>query len=108
MSDWPQSLVLVGAGKMGGAMLRGWLAGGLPGPGVAILEPSPSDEIRALAAEQGLKLNPSEETIEAPQALALAIKPQSLDAAASRLARLAGPATLVVSVLAGKTIANLQ
>jgi hypothetical protein len=31
MSAWPQTLVLIGAGKMGGAMLRGWLAGGLPG-----------------------------------------------------------------------------
>ena len=28
MSDWPKSLVLAGAGKMGGAMLRGWLGGG--------------------------------------------------------------------------------
>ena len=34
MTDWPQTLVLAGAGKMGGAMLRGWLGGGLPREGV--------------------------------------------------------------------------
>ena len=32
MSDWPQTLALAGAGKMGGAMLRGWLDGGLAAP----------------------------------------------------------------------------
>ena len=39
MTDWPQTLVLAGAGKMGGAMLRGWLAGGLRKAGVSLIEP---------------------------------------------------------------------
>jgi pyrroline-5-carboxylate reductase len=106
LSNWPQTLVLAGAGKMGGAMLKGWLTGGLPAAGVAILEPTPSPEILALAAEYGLRVNPEE--IALPEALILAIKPQMLDAAAEKLGRLAGPDTLVVSVIAGKTIANLQ
>ena len=41
MSDWPQSLVLAGAGKMGGAMLRGWLAAGLAPAGVVVIDPLP-------------------------------------------------------------------
>jgi pyrroline-5-carboxylate reductase len=106
MSDWPNTLVLAGAGKMGGAMLKGWLMGGLPAAGVAIVEPTPSPEILALAADYGLKVNPQE--IAPPETLVLAIKPQMLDKAAEKLSLIAGPDTLVVSVLAGKTIANLQ
>ena len=107
MSSWPQTLVLVGAGKMGGAMLRGWLAGGLPAPGVTLIDPAPSPEIVALAAEHGLKLNPSGD-IAQPEAMILAVKPQMLDNAAPRLAPLAGAGTLALSVMAGKTIANIQ
>ena len=102
MSDWPQTLVLAGAGKMGGAMLKGWLAGGLPASGVTILEPAPSPELLAL----GVRVNPAE--VAPPQALVLAIKPQMLESAAPRLAAIAGPDTLVLSVIAGKTIANLE
>ena len=46
---WPQSLVLTGAGKMGEALLRGWLAGGLAPARVTIIEPKPSPAIAALA-----------------------------------------------------------
>ena len=51
------TIVLAGAGKMGGAMLTGWLAGGLNAEQVFVLEPHPSDDIKALAAK-GVRLNP--------------------------------------------------
>jgi pyrroline-5-carboxylate reductase len=108
MSDWPSSLVLVGAGKMGGAMLRGWIAGGLPAAGVALIDPAPSAEIAAFAAERGLRLNPPDGALAPPDVLVLAIKPQMLAGAAPGLARLAGAETLVLSVMAGKTIANIS
>jgi pyrroline-5-carboxylate reductase len=101
MNDWPKTLALAGAGKMGAAMLRGWLAGGLDPARVTLIEPHPSPELSAL----GLKLNPA--ALSAPDVLVLAVKPQALDAAAPLLQDLAGPETLVVSVIAGKTIANL-
>ena len=104
----PSSLVLVGAGKMGGAMLEGWLAVGLDPAAVAVVDPAPSPEIEALAQARGLRLNPPPETISPPAAVVLAVKPQTLDAAAPALARLVGPATLLVSIVAGKTIANLR
>ncbi|WP_204276969.1 hypothetical protein, partial [Escherichia coli] len=68
--------------------------------------PAPSAEIERLCAERGVALNPASPS--APEALVLAIKPQGLEAAAPALAPLAGSGTLVVSVLAGKTVANLQ
>lgn len=107
MSGWPKSLVLVGAGKMGGAMLEGWLKGGLPGAAVTILDPHVSDAMATLAQSHAIRLNPEPAAIAEPDVLLLAIKPQMLDAAASGLARIAGPGTLVISVLAGKTIADL-
>ena len=50
--DWPERLVLIGAGKMGGAMAAGWLDGGLPPSSLTIIEPNPSD---AIAAARGAR-----------------------------------------------------
>jgi pyrroline-5-carboxylate reductase len=108
MKAWPQSLTLVGAGKMGGALLRGWLEGGLAPSCVTLIDPLPSPDIAALAATHGIALNPPAADRAAPEVLVLAIKPQMLDAAAPGIAELAGAGTLVVSIVAGKTIANLE
>ena len=62
----------------------------------------------AYARERGLRLNPPEGATAPPEVLVLAIKPQMLESAADRLAPIAGPDTLALSVLAGKTIANLR
>ena len=105
MTQWPARVVLVGAGKMGGAMARGWLDAGLPPASLTILEPSPSPEIGELAAV-GVALDP-EGAIPPPDVLALAVKPQGLDQAAAGVAPLVSEKTLVVSILAGKTVANL-
>ncbi|MRI55061.1 pyrroline-5-carboxylate reductase [Methylobacterium sp. DB1607] len=102
----PTPLVLVGAGKMGAALLRGWLAGGLDSAAVTVIDPQPSPDIAALCAERGLRLNP--EAAAPAGALVLGIKPQVLDAAAAALVPWIGPDTLVVSILAGKTIADLK
>ncbi len=107
MNVWPQSLALAGVGKMGGAMLEGWLAGGLNPAGVRLIEPNPSAEIQALARQRGLALNAAAGASTPPEVLVLAVKPQMLDTAAPQLAALAGPDTLVVSIIAGKTIRDL-
>lgn len=104
----PASLVLVGAGKMGGAMLDGWIKAGLKPETVTILDPNPSREILTFARVNEIKLNPPMKEIDAPQVLALAIKPQSLEAAGPVLNKLIGPGTVVFSILAGKTIADLK
>lgn len=101
----PPSLTLAGAGKMGGALLRGWVAGGLDPSGTVVIDPQIGPDVATYCAEHGITLNPDP----APPAdvLVLAIKPQMLDAASPALAKLAGPDTLVVSILAGKTLADL-
>jgi pyrroline-5-carboxylate reductase len=106
MSHWPAHLVLVGAGKMGGAMARGWLEAGFASSSLTILEPEPSPEIAALAADRGFALNPRS-PVQPPDMLVLAIKPQALDKAAPQIAPLAAGRTLIVSILAGKTIADI-
>ena len=106
MTAWPKSLALVGAGKMGGAMLRGWLAGGLKPEGVAILDPAPALDIVDLAHNHGLALTPPAGM--KPEVLVLAVKPQMLDAASGAIAELAHEETLVISIIAGKRIADLQ
>jgi pyrroline-5-carboxylate reductase len=105
-ADLPASVTLVGAGKMGLALLQGWAARGLAGDGVAILEPNPSAQLADLASRSGFRLNPRERR--APEALVLAIKPQLLDAVAPSIAEDAAPETIVVSILAGKRVADLS
>jgi pyrroline-5-carboxylate reductase len=105
MTQWPARLVLVGAGKMGGAMARGWLEAGFAASSLALLEPNPSSEIVSLAANRGIALNPHVSA--PPEMLVLAVKPQSVDQVAPQITELAGENTLLVSIIAGKTIANL-
>jgi pyrroline-5-carboxylate reductase len=107
-TDLPSSLILVGAGKMGGAMLEGWLAVGLPPAALAIVEPNPSARIADLCRDRGIRLNPPPDNLAPPEALVLAIKPQALAAAAKGVNPLVGLNTLLLSILAGKTIGDLR
>jgi pyrroline-5-carboxylate reductase len=101
------TIALAGAGKMGGAMLTGWLAGGLDASRVVVIEPMPSDEMKALAAK-GIRLNPSAKDTGAVETLVVAVKPQSFREAGAALKPFAGPNTLVVSIMAGATIASIS
>jgi pyrroline-5-carboxylate reductase len=107
LQDITGSILLAGAGKMGGAMLSGWLARGLDPGRVIVIEPQPSQEIRALAAK-GVRLNPSAKDIGAVATLVVALKPQTFAEAGADLKPFAGADTLVVSIMAGTTIASLQ
>lgn len=107
-ADFPHSLVLVGAGKMGGAMLEGWLARGLAPGGTVVVEPNPSPELDGLAARSGATLAPGADGLSPPEVLVLAVKPQALEAVAPLVAALAGPETLLLSILAGKTVTDLK
>jgi pyrroline-5-carboxylate reductase len=101
----PGQLALVGAGKMGAALLGGWLLGGLDPRAIAVYDPHPGDLVESLAADKGFALNPPPSPADV---VVLAIKPQMLDAAAPALAPLFRADSLLVSILAGKTIANLS
>jgi pyrroline-5-carboxylate reductase len=100
------TIVLAGAGKMGGAMLSGWLAQGLNARILGVIEPHPSDEISALVTK-GVRLNPTPKQIGAAATLVVALKPQMFGEAGPDLKRYAGSSTLVVSIMAGTTIASI-
>lgn len=100
-----RGLVLLGCGKMGSAMLEGWLAGGLPPGAVTVLDPAPAPRLEALASE-GLRLNAP--LPERPAVLVLAVKPQMMEAALPGVASLGGGATLVLSIAAGTPIARFE
>ena len=95
-----RGLVLLGCGRMGSAMLRGWLAGGLPEGAVHAVDPAPPDWLR------GLGLAP--EPPEAPAVAVVAVKPQMMGEALPVLRPFGGGRTLIVSVAAGTPIAALE
>jgi pyrroline-5-carboxylate reductase len=101
------TIVLAGAGKMGGAMLSGWLAGGLDPKRSVVIEPQPSNDIQALLA-QGVRLNPPINDIGDVATLVVALKPQAFREAGPGLKPFAGSSTLVVSIMAGMTIASIH
>ena len=97
-----RGLVLLGCGKMGSAMLAGWLKGGLPAGSVWVTDPYPSDWLKA----QGVHLN--EGLPNAPAIVLIAVKPQMMTEALPGIAALGGGNTLFVSVAAGTTIATYE
>ena len=106
LADLRGTLVLAGAGKMGGAMLTGWLARGLDPKRVVVLDPFAPDAIQALGAI-GVRINPAANTIGRVETLVIAVKPQMFREAGPALRELAGTA-LVVSIMAGTTIAAIS
>ena len=105
LQNLPGTIALAGAGKMGGAMLTGWLAGGLDAKRVVVIEPFPADDIKALTAK-GIRLNPKDAGT--ADTLVVAVKPQMFREAGPALKKLVGPNTLVVSIMAGTNIAALE
>ena len=110
LASIPGTLVLLGAGKMGGAMLEGWLARKLPPKKLVVLEPQPSKAIKALA-RRGLRLNPKgldkAGGIGKVAAIVIAVKPQTAPEALPRLLPLVDANTVVVSIMAGRTLGFL-
>jgi pyrroline-5-carboxylate reductase len=106
LRDISKTIVLVGAGKMGAAMLQGWLVRGLDPAKLAVLEPQPADDITALNA-RGVTINASNNAAEAG-AIVIAVKPQVADTVVPPLAAMVGASTVVVSIMAGKTLGFLE
>jgi pyrroline-5-carboxylate reductase len=107
LRDFTGLIVLAGAGKMGGALLDGWLRAGLDPAKVAVIEPAPAPQISALAA-RGLRLNPHPSALTDVAAIVVAVKPQTADQAMPAIAPLAGASTVVVSIMAGRTLQFLS
>ena len=97
-----RGLVLLGCGKMGSAMLEGWLSSGLPAQSVWALDPHPS----AWLQQQDIHLNaalPSD-----PALVLVAVKPQLMQAALPQMSKFGNGTTLFLSIAAGITIAGFE
>lgn len=97
-----RGLVMLGCGKMGSAMLSGWLARGLPAAAVHVIDPNPSNWLRDQGVSLGADLPKN------PALVLLAVKPQIMQAALPQVAGYAGGGTVFLSVAAGITLARFE
>ena len=95
-------LVLLGCGKMGSAMLEGWLKQGLPAASVYVIDPHPSDWVKST----GVHVNADLPAV--PAIVLVAVKPQMMGAALPTLAAMGNGETLFVSVAAGTPISQFE
>lgn len=100
-------VVLIGAGKMGLALARGWIAGGLPPAQLILVDPFAGEAAQKFAADHAVRLLKSTEHV-LTHVLVLAVKPQTMTEAMSQVAHSVGRQTLVVSIAAGISLKTLQ
>lgn len=103
MKDVAQrGLVLLGCGKMGSAMLAGWLARGVPPASVWVVDPKPSDWVLSTGVHVNADMPPQ------PAVLLVAVKPQMMAAALPSISAMGGGDTAVVSIAAGTPLGYFE
>src|SRR4051812_40599267 len=94
-------ILMLGAGRMGGAILEGWArAGAFAASDVIIVDPHPS-EAALIAARDGATLNPPDADLAAAKTAILAVKPQKWLEAAGQYATWLASDAVIVSIAAG-------
>ncbi len=101
------TVTLVGAGNMGGAMLRGWLANGMNPEHVTVIDPSPSQTMVDYLSEMNVGCKNSADGLGETDVLLVAVKPQMMENVLPNLAALVGADTVIVSVAAGTKLETL-
>ena len=103
-------LLLVGCGKMGGAMLDGWLESGASADGVIVVEPA-ADAVARFAGRPNVSIHSHADSVPAspaPSAIVLAVKPQTMDEAVEPLRRFVAPESVFLSIAAGRTLTYFE
>jgi pyrroline-5-carboxylate reductase len=100
-------LLLVGAGKMGGALLEGWLRQGLDPAMVFIQDPAPPPEVQALAARHHIAAGTAPDLPAPPSVILLAVKPDLTAKLMPELEPMIGERSVVLSIAAGRTLHSL-
>ncbi|MBX2804698.1 MAG: pyrroline-5-carboxylate reductase [Hyphomicrobiales bacterium] len=101
------AILLAGAGRMGSALLKGWIAHGLEPERIFVQDPLISEEMRDYCREYGISTADIQSTGTPPEVIVLAVKPQVMDAVLPSLARISGPGTVLLSIAAGRTISSI-
>jgi pyrroline-5-carboxylate reductase len=96
-------ILLIGAGKMGSALLSAWLRAGYKPSSITVLE-SDTAHLKSLSAEGVHRIASLSELTSAPDCILLAVKPQSMDVLLPLLAQKCGNKPLYISIAAGKTL----
>lgn len=103
----PRTVLLVGAGRMGGAMIEGWrVAGPVSMDELIVRDPAPSPEALA-AGEAGALLAPADADLARAATVVLAVKPQVWRQVAAAIEPFLAPEAVVVSVAAGVASADI-
>lgn len=101
-------LLLIGAGKMGGALLEGWLKQGLDPATVFIQDPALSDAMAAFADNHGIQANDAPELPSPPAVILVAVKPDVAEKLLPEVEPMVGETTVVLSIAAGRTLQSLS
>lgn len=101
------SVVLVGAGNMGGAMLKGWIANGIKSENITVVDPSPTTAMKSFLSKSKIWHAEEPKNISPPDVLLLAVKPQMMGKVLPDLVDMVGENTVVVSVAAGTTLKTI-
>lgn len=101
-------ILLLGCGRMGSALLRGWIEQGIPADTIRVIEPNPTPEVRRMLIEAGVGLDDTPGVPANAAALIMAVKPQTATTAALDVRDLVSAGTLVLSIMAGKPLAELR
>ena len=101
-------ILILGAGRMGGALIEGWaLTGAFAASDLIIRDPHPSPAALA-AAEAGARLNPPDEVLAEAKTILVSVKPQVWRDASASLTAALDPEAVIVSIAAGVRMADLS
>jgi pyrroline-5-carboxylate reductase len=103
-----EQIVVIGAGKMGRALVECWLRQGLETKRLLVVEPFPTEELVKFTTDASIRLVESLTSVAPSSVLFVAVKPQIADQMLPHLGRLIGNRTLLISIMAGKTIARIS
>ena len=104
------TVLLVGCGRMGSALLTGWLDGGMPGSGVNVVEPQTGPQINAFL-KRGVSVVDSVDALTStikPDVILFAVKPQTIDGIVPSYQRFLENAPAFLSIAAGRTLCSLE
>jgi len=102
------TILLLGGGKMGTALLRGWIASGIAPAAVEVVDPSPSPDLLCIERQHGIVVNGDRCLHPTAEVIVLAVKPQAAALAVEGIQSRIQQKSLIISIMAGKTIEDLR